>query len=354
MSATTPAQPEPTTDAAAPQAQDAAVVPAAEPGGKVFVGNLTFTTDEAALRNFFASFADDILSVSIGQRFGRPAGYGFVTFKTDEAANNAIEELDKQELEGRSIVVEWAKPQEQKTAERRERRPKRKFHGRRGSKAVPGEATEPKGEGDASATEARIDDPQPNGDAPAKPRKRKSIRRRKPKTAATEGAADGANGDAEPAVNAPAAEGDATTKPERVRRPRQPRQPRRPRGEAPAGEPSKSVLFVANLAYSVDEVALTEFFAANGIAIKSARVIRRRWGTPRKSKGFAFVDVGDEDEQKKAIDATQGKMIADREVAIKIAVNSRHEEEAHGEGAEPAADDAAAPAEAAPAAEVAA
>ena len=46
----------------------------------------------------------------------------------------------------------------------------------------------------------------------------------------------------------------------------------------------------------------------------------------RKSKGYGFVDVGDEAEQKKAIEALEGKEFGGRAIAVKIAVNARARE----------------------------
>ncbi|KAG9049585.1 hypothetical protein FS837_009785 [Tulasnella sp. UAMH 9824] len=308
---------------------------AAEPGFKVFAGNLTYQTDEAALKNFFQEFSADILSAQIIFHGHRSAGYGFVTFNTEDAANNAIAALDKKELNGRAVIVERAKPLEAK-ADRAERRNKRKFAGRRGSKAVPGEATEPKTDGE---TPAATGDAAAQGDA-AKPKKKKKSTKKKAKKPAN---AEGATGDA-PAdgTTAPTdVPADATAPVERTRKPRRPKVPRRPRGEAPTGEPSTSVLFVANLAFSVDEAELTEFFTSAGVTVKSARVVRWRWGTPRKSKGYAFVDVGGPEEQKKAMEAVSGKTIADREVTVRVAVNAPHrgDDAKEGEdGAAPAAD----------------
>lgn len=129
-----------------------------------------------------------------------------------------------------------------------------------------------------------------------------------------------------PAEGTPAVEGEA---PKRVRtkRPRAPRAPR-PEGEDPAGEPSKTMLFVANLGFSTDDAALSTLFTEAGINVVSARIVRRRWGQPRRSKGFGFVDVGSEEEQQKAITALDGKEIGGRNIAVKIAVNTPHEEEA--------------------------
>ena len=124
-----------------------------------------------------------------------------------------------------------------------------------------------------------------------------------------------------PATDAPA---ESVSKP-RQRKPRSPRLPR-PVGEDPVGEPSKSVLFVANLGFNIDDAGLAALFTDAGLRVNNARIVRRRWGKPRKSKGYGFVDVGDEDEQKKAIDALQGKEVGGRAIAVKVAVNARRED----------------------------
>lgn len=320
----------PATDLVANDATAQVDAVAAEPGFKVFAGNLTYNTDEAALKNFFQEFSADILAAQIIFHGHRSAGYGFVTFNTEDAADKAIASLDKKELNGRAVIVERAKPLEAK-ADRAERRNKRKFAGRRGSKAVPGEATEPKADGETPAAT----DGAAQADA-AKPKKKKKSNKRKAKKPSNpedgEAPADG--------TAAPADATDANAPAERTRRYRKARTPRRPRGEAPTGEPSTSVLFVANLAFSVDEAQLTEFFTSAGVTVKSARVVRWRWGTPRKSKGYAFVDVGGPEEQQKAMDAVSGKTIADREVTVKVAVNAPHrgDDAKEGEDAAPAAD----------------
>ena len=50
--------------------------------------------------------------------------------------------------------------------------------------------------------------------------------------------------------------------------------------------------------------------------------MRRRFGRPRRSKGYGFVDVGTEEEQQKALEAFAGKEVNGREIAVKVAVSS--------------------------------
>lgn len=79
---------------------------------KLFVGNLSFTTGEAELRDAFTPFGN-ITEVHIASdRFtGRPRGFAFVTFATDEEAKVAIEKLNGTMIGGNAIAVNEAKPQ---------------------------------------------------------------------------------------------------------------------------------------------------------------------------------------------------------------------------------------------------
>jgi len=279
------------------------------PSFKVFVGNLAYSTTDEGLKAFFEPVQSDIISAQVILRGSRSAGYGFVALSTAEAAQNAVDLLDKKLLDDRPIIVEIAKPADQKERERKDRKPRRRL-GRRGSKAVPGEVTEAEANGEAKAEDA----PPAEGET-TKPKKKKKKTVKKPK--ATVAVADGE--EAEPA--APASEGES--KPARKRRTLR---PRRAAGEEPTGEPSKSVLFVANLGFNIDDEALAALFTEADINVVSARIVRRQYGRPRKSKGYGFVDVGNEDEQNKAIAALEGKDVGGRPIAVKIAVNAQSEE----------------------------
>lgn len=82
----------------------------------------------------------------------RSAGYGFVALSNAEAVQKAVDQLNKTELDGRQVIIEIAKPSDQKNKEMKERRTKRR-PGRRGGKAVPGEVTEAEANGDAPKTD---------------------------------------------------------------------------------------------------------------------------------------------------------------------------------------------------------
>jgi len=293
------------------------------PGFKVFAGNLAYSVNNEGLKAFFAPVQSDILSAQVILRGTRSAGYGFVSLSSAEAAQKAVDALNKQDLDGRSVIIEIAKPADQKDKERNERKANRR-PGRRGSKAVPGEVTEAEADGDVPKAE---DTPAAEDEADKPKKKKKNAR--KPKRKAVQGDATAApSADDAPAhIEGEDAAGDAAAKKRNPRQRRTPR-PARPAGEDPVGEPSKTMLFVANLTFNVDDAGLAALFTDAGIKVNSARVVRRRWGQPRRSKGYGFVDVGGEEEQKKAIEALQGKELdGGRQIAVKVAVNTAQDED---------------------------
>ncbi len=72
-------------------------------------------------------------------------------------------------------------------------------------------------------------------------------------------------------------------------------------------------LYVGNLSYSVTDSNLSEMFSEHG-TVKSAKVIMDR--ETGRSKGFAFVEMSDQSECQKAIDALNGKDLEGR--ALKV------------------------------------
>jgi len=280
--------------------------PEVAPGFKVFAGNLSYTTTDEGLKTFFAPVESDILTAQVIQRGHRSAGYGFVAFSSEEAASRAVELLNKKELDGRELIIELAKPADQKDKEKTERKPKRR-PGRRGAKPVPGEVSEAEANGEAK--------PESDSAAPADSKPKKKKKKSKAKKAKKEDTPD-----------APAEEGATPPAPKKKAPRKKTSRPPRPAGEDPVGEPSKSMLFVANLGFTMDDACLSTLFTEANISVTSARIVRRRWGQPRKSKGYGFVDVGNEEEQQKAIAALDGKDIDGRPIAVKVAVNTPHEE----------------------------
>lgn len=78
---------------------------------KLFVGGLSWDTTEDSLRNFFAGVGTVSSATIINDKFtGKSRGFGFVEMSTDEEAQKAIAELNGKSLDGRTIVVNEAKP----------------------------------------------------------------------------------------------------------------------------------------------------------------------------------------------------------------------------------------------------
>jgi len=76
---------------------------------KLFVGSLSWNTDDHGLREAFAAFGEVSEAKVITDRdSGRSRGFGFVTFDDDEAADKAIAALNDSELDGRTIRVDVA------------------------------------------------------------------------------------------------------------------------------------------------------------------------------------------------------------------------------------------------------
>ena len=159
---------------------------------QVFAGNLAYVTTDEGLKAFFApvesemyglpavlpavpalTFHQSFISISaqVIMRGTRSAGYGFVALKTAEAAQKAVDELDKKELDGRQIIVEVAKAPEQKDKDRKEKKARRR-PGRRGSKAVPGEVTDAEAAGE---TAAEGDAVPADGEKPKKKKSKKAV-----------------------------------------------------------------------------------------------------------------------------------------------------------------------------------
>ena len=78
---------------------------------KLFVGSLSWNTDDNGLREAFAPHGEITEATVIGDRdTGRSRGFGFVTFAEGESADKAIAALNETELDGRTIKVDVAHP----------------------------------------------------------------------------------------------------------------------------------------------------------------------------------------------------------------------------------------------------
>lgn len=80
---------------------------------KLYVGNLSFNTSESDLRELFEQHGD-VASASIvmDRETGRSRGFGFVEMPDDGQARAAIEAVHGQNVGGRDLTVNEAKPRE--------------------------------------------------------------------------------------------------------------------------------------------------------------------------------------------------------------------------------------------------
>lgn len=79
----------------------------------IYVGNLSYQSDDADVRAAFEAFGE-VKSAKVIQDMatGRSKGFGFVEMTDKAAGLNAIEQLDNTDLNGRNIRVNEARPRE--------------------------------------------------------------------------------------------------------------------------------------------------------------------------------------------------------------------------------------------------
>jgi cold-inducible RNA-binding protein len=83
---------------------------------KLYVGNLSFNTTENDLNDAFAAFGTVTeANLMVDRTTNRPRGFGFVTMSTPEEAQKAIEGLNGKEMDGRALMVNIAKPREERS-----------------------------------------------------------------------------------------------------------------------------------------------------------------------------------------------------------------------------------------------
>lgn len=78
---------------------------------RIYVGNLNYRTQEQDLHSLFSEHGE-VQEVAIinDRETGRSRGFAFVTMPDDNAGREAIEAINGQEFEGRSLTVNEAKP----------------------------------------------------------------------------------------------------------------------------------------------------------------------------------------------------------------------------------------------------
>jgi RNA recognition motif-containing protein len=84
-------------------------------GNKLYVGNLAYSVRDESLQDAFGQFGTvTSAKVMMDRDTGRSKGFGFVEMGSDAEAQSAINGMNGQALEGRAIVVNEARPREER------------------------------------------------------------------------------------------------------------------------------------------------------------------------------------------------------------------------------------------------
>lgn len=87
---------------------------------KLFVGNLPYGLTSNEIEDMFSQYgAVTDVHVPVDRDTGRPRGFAFVTMASADEAAGATKGLDGQDIEGRNIVVNEARPREERGGGRR-------------------------------------------------------------------------------------------------------------------------------------------------------------------------------------------------------------------------------------------
>ncbi len=82
----------------------------------IYVGGLPYSTTEGQLQEIFAEYGSVESARVIADKFtGRSRGFGFVEMSSGGEAQKAIEALNGTEIEGRTLTVNEARPQEKRS-----------------------------------------------------------------------------------------------------------------------------------------------------------------------------------------------------------------------------------------------
>jgi RNA recognition motif-containing protein len=84
-------------------------------GNKLYVGNLSYNIRDEDLQQAFAQYGSvSSAKVMMDRDTGRSKGFGFVEMGSDAEAQSAINGMNGQALDGRAIVVNEARPREER------------------------------------------------------------------------------------------------------------------------------------------------------------------------------------------------------------------------------------------------
>jgi RNA recognition motif-containing protein len=86
---------------------------------RIYVGNLSYTSTEEDIQSLFQQAGSVVSCQLMLDKFtSRSRGFAFVEMETVEEANSAVAKFNDQDLDGRSLRVNIAKPREERTPRR--------------------------------------------------------------------------------------------------------------------------------------------------------------------------------------------------------------------------------------------
>ena len=84
---------------------------------KLYVGNLSFSTSTQDLEQMFGELGTvESTNIIEDRETGRSRGFGFIEMSSKEEGMNAIAALNGKEIDGRSLLVNEAKPRENRAS----------------------------------------------------------------------------------------------------------------------------------------------------------------------------------------------------------------------------------------------
>ncbi|MDD4606760.1 MAG: RNA-binding protein [Patescibacteria group bacterium] len=82
---------------------------------KLYVGGISYSATDDSLKNHFSQAGTvESATIIIDKMSGRSKGFGFVEMSTEEEAQKAIEMFNGQDMDGRTIKVNEARPREER------------------------------------------------------------------------------------------------------------------------------------------------------------------------------------------------------------------------------------------------
>ena len=80
---------------------------------KLYVGSLPYSTTEDELRGLFEAYGPiESVRIVIDKMTGRSKGFGFVEMANPDDAKRAVEEMNGSQIDGRTLIVNEARPEQ--------------------------------------------------------------------------------------------------------------------------------------------------------------------------------------------------------------------------------------------------